>query len=298
VKALQNSGTVVAMTGDGINDGPALRAADVGITLGKSGTQVAREVADIVLLDDNLQTLLPAIRDGRRIHENIRTAIHYISATNASEVALMLISLALGTGAPLSPRQLLWINVVTDIFPELAVAVQPAERDIMQRPPRDPNAPIIGASDLPRLGRQSGVITATALACYLYGVARYGVGPQASTVAFLGLAAPQLLHAFSARSEVHTVFEASALVPNRFLQASVIGALAALTIGQFIPGIRSLLGTVPIGVFDYVICAAAGLASLSINEMFKSAAIPARQVAALPAPDIQNTPSCVQSASR
>jgi Ca2+-transporting ATPase len=271
VRGLQGAGAVVAMTGDGINDGPALKAADIGITLGQSGTQVAREVADVVLLDDNIHSLVPAIRDGRRIHDNIRTAIHYISGTNASEVALMLLSLIGGLGQPLNPRQLLWINVLTDVFPELAMAVQAAEADVMRGRPRNANTPVIGARDLARLGRQSGLITAAAFGCYAYGVARYGIGPQASSVAFLGLAATQLLHAFSARSETHTVFHTDPLPPNRFLKASVFGALGALVAGQLIPGLRGLLGTTPVGVIDYLVCGVAATGTLAANEIIKSA---------------------------
>ena len=291
VQALQNDGTVVAMTGDGINDGPALKAADIGITLGQSGTQVAREVADVVLRDDNIHTLIPAIRDGRRIHENIRTAIHYISATNMTEVLLMSLSLAAGMGQPLSARQLLWINVLTDVFPELAMAMQSAESDVMRRPPRDPNAAVIGTADIPRLSRQTGIITAAAFGCYACGIMRYGIGPQASTVAFLGLAASQLLHAFSARSETHSLFERNALAPSRFLTASVWGALGSLVLGQFVPGLRGLLGTVAIGPADYLVCAAAAGGSLLLNEMCKGGV---RQAApkALPAPA---TPACSTS---
>lgn len=273
MRALQKGGAVVAMTGDGINDGPALRAADIGITLGKSGTQVAKEVADVVLRDDDIHTLIPAIRDGRRIHENIRKAIHYISATNMSEVMLMTLALAAGLGQPLSARQLLWINVLTDVFPELALAVQEPESDLMSRPPRDPNAPVIGRADLPAFTRQCGLITAAALGCYAYGIARYGIGPRASTVAFLGLATTQLMHAFSARSEVHSLLDRNTLPPNRLLTLSVLGALGVLALGQFIPEVRGLLGTVPIGPADYLVCAAAAGTNLLTNEVYKRAVL-------------------------
>jgi Ca2+-transporting ATPase len=269
VRFLQRNGTVVGMTGDGINDGPALRASDIGIALGQGGTQVAREVADVVLRDDNIHSLISAIREGRRIQENIRTAIHYISATNLSEVLLMTVSLAAGLGRPLSARQLLWINVLTDVFPELAIAMQPAEADVMERAPRDPNKAVIGRGDVARLSRQCGIITAAAFGCYGYGIARYGIGPQAGTIAFLGLAGAQLLHAFSARSETHSLLERDGLPPNRFLTLSVWGAVAGLVLGQFIPGIRTLLGTAPIGPADYLVSAAAAGASLLLNEMLK-----------------------------
>jgi Ca2+-transporting ATPase len=283
VQALQKHGLVVAMTGDGVNDGPALRAADIGITLGKSGTQVAREVADIVLRDDNIHTLIPAIRDGRRIYDNIRRATHYISATNMSEVSLMFLSLALGMGQPLTARQLLWINVFTDVFPELAMATQAAEGDLMRRPPQDPNAAIVSKADLPRLGRQCGIITAASFGCYAWGVARYGIGAQASTVAFLGLATAQLLHAISARSETQSMFERGNLPPNRFLAASVWGALGGVIGAQFVPGLRGLLGTAAVGFMDLLVCAGFGGGSLLVNELWKHAG-PVGAQKALPVP--------------
>lgn len=220
--------------------------ADIGITFGVSGTQVAREVADIVLRDDNIHTLIPAIRDGRRIQENIRLAIHYISATNPSEVMLMFLCLSGGLGQLLTPRQLLWINVLMDVFPELALATQSAESDVMERPPLNPDQAVINRADLARLSRQCGIITTAAFGCYGYGVLRHGIGPQASTIAFLALAGTQLMHAFSARSETHPIFGPNSAPPNSYLSGSVWGGLLALLAGQFVPGLRTLLGTAPI----------------------------------------------------
>jgi Ca2+-transporting ATPase len=154
----------------------------------------------------------------------------------------------------------------------------------MQRPPLDPNAAIIGRADLPRLSRQCGIITAASFGCYGWGVARYGIGPQASTIAFLGLAAAQLLHAFSARSETHSILEHSGLPPNRFLAASVWGALGGVIAGQFVPGVRGLLGTAAVGAVDFLVCAAAAGGSLFLNELWKHVG-PARTPKALPAPD-------------
>ena len=138
VQALQHGGKVVAMTGDGINDGPALRAADVGIAMGGSGSEVAREVADVVLEKDDLRTLIGAIRQGRTIHDNIRKSVHFLLSSNTSEILVMMGSISAGLGEPLTPIQLLWLNLITDVFPGLGLAVEPSEPDVMERPPARP----------------------------------------------------------------------------------------------------------------------------------------------------------------
>ena len=138
VQMLQEQGRVVGMTGDGINDGPALKAAAIGIAMGHTGTDVAREVADIVLEDDNLETMLIAVSEGRTIYNNIRKTVHYLLSTNMSEIMVSSVAISAGLGEPLTAMQLLWINLVSDIFPGLALALEPPEPDILTRPPRDP----------------------------------------------------------------------------------------------------------------------------------------------------------------
>jgi Ca2+-transporting ATPase len=279
VQALQRAGKVVAMTGDGINDGPALKVADIGIAMGNTGTDVARTVADVVLEEDNLETLVIAVSQGRTIYNNIRKSVHFLMATNLSEITVMSGAIALGLGQPLNPMQLLWINLVTDIFPALGLALEPPEPDVLRQPPRDPHEPIVRRGDFRRIALESAVISAGTLGAYGYGIARYGIGPQASAIAFMSLTTAQLLHAISTRSDHLSVFSKERLPPNRFL-AGAIGGSLALQGATLLPGLRSLLGLGPLGAADAAVIAAGAALPFVINEATKSGAPPARRTVA------------------
>jgi Ca2+-transporting ATPase len=270
VQALQQAGKVVAMTGDGINDGPALKAADIGIAMGHTGTDVAREVADVILEDDHLETMIIAVGEGRRIYNNIRKSIHFLVSTNLSEIMVMFTAVAAGLGQPLNAMQLLWINLMSDIAPGLALAFEPPEPDVLRQPPRRPDEPIIQSSDLQRIAFESTVLSAGALGAYGYGMMRYGIGPQASTMAFLSLTKGQLLHAISCRSETHSVFSSEPLPPNRYLNLALLGSFSVQVLALVIPGLRRLLGIAPIGLLDSLVIGSSALLPLVVNEASKS----------------------------
>jgi Ca2+-transporting ATPase len=269
VQALQGAGKVVAMTGDGINDGPALKAADIGIAMGRSGTDVARDVADVVLEEDNLETMLVAVSDSRTIYNNIRKSVHFLLATNLSEIMVMFSALAMGIGSPLSAMQLLWINIMSDVWPGLALAFEPPEPDVLSRPPRDPAEPIVRASDLKRVGVEAATISAATLGAYGYGAARYGIGPKAGTMAFQSLTTAQLLHALSCRSEKISIFDKDGLPPNRYLSVALGCSLILQMLSMLVPGLRKLLGLTPLNRFDGMVVGGSALLPLIVNEKTK-----------------------------
>jgi Ca2+-transporting ATPase len=269
VQALQANGVTVAMTGDGINDGPALRAADIGIAMG-SGTDVALSVADVALKYDQLDSMLDAISQGRAVSANIRKSVHFLVSSNLSEIMVVCAAVALGKGQLLSPIQLLWLNLLTDLLPAIALAAEPAEPDLMRRPPRDPRQQLIQKEDMRRYAREAGMLAAGTLSAYAVGAIRHGAGARAGTIGFDTLVLGQLFHALSCRSEGRIGFGRGA-PPNRQLMLALIASLGLHGLAHMVPGLRRLLGIAAPGPLDLLTILAGAVLPLAVNELAKPA---------------------------
>ena len=241
VRLFQDAGEVVAMTGDGVNDAPALKKSDIGIAMGLRGTQVAREAADMVLKDDAFATIIAAMRQGRVIFDNIRKFVIYLMSCNVSEVLVVGIAVGAGLPPPLLPLQILFLNLVTDVFPAFALGLGKGEGDVMKRPPRDPSEPIAGRPEWALIGILGALITGATLAAFALALFWLGLdGRRAVTVAFLSLALAQLWNVFNVRSDGGRLF-VNDVTRNPFVWAAIAFCAALIALALELPEMSRLL---------------------------------------------------------
>lgn len=253
VRALKEKGEIVAMTGDGVNDAPAVKEANIGVAMGITGTDVTKEVSDMIVTDDNFASIVAAVEEGRGIYDNIRKFIHYLLSCNIGEILVMFSAALLGMPIPLLPVQILWVNLVTDGLPALALGVDPADPGVMKRPPRLPEVKVVTAERVFLMLGQGGIIAFCSLLAFAYVFfIEKGNVAHSRTAAFIVLCCSQLFHAFNCRSQSRSLFKMGLFTNLRLIMAVGLSFLLTMAV-VYIPFLRIIFKTDPLSVYHWVL---------------------------------------------
>jgi Ca2+-transporting ATPase len=277
VRLYQSAGEVVAMTGDGVNDAPALQKADIGVAMGLRGTEVARQAADIVLRDDAFGSIVAAVREGRIIFGNLRRFLIYLLSCNISEVMVVALAVVAGLPLPLLPLQILFLNLVTDVFPAFALATGEGEENVLRRPPRDPREPLLGRPQWLFIGSYGALLTASTLGALIIGSQSLGIkGEALVSISFLTLAFGQLWHVFNMRGRGSPVFR-NAVTRNPYVWLAFALCVAILLLAVYIPLVADALQVVSPDLSGWVLVMAASVAPVLVGMTIAAVSAAARR---------------------
>lgn len=267
VQAMKNNGGIAAMTGDGVNDAPALKRADIGIAMGITGTDVTKESADMILTDDNFSSIVKAVEEGRVIYSNIRKFVFFLMSCNVGEILIIFLAMIFNWPIPLLPIHLLWVNLLTDAFPALALGTERKEPGLMQEPPRDPNESIINRDMIVSIAVQSTVMTAAVLSAFFYGWQQYGI-EMGRTYALVTLIISELLRAYTCRSEKYTLRKLG-LFSNKSMNLATVVSVSLLVVILLVPGLRDIFNVETLHLHDWDFVILVGMMPLVFGELTK-----------------------------